>query len=911
MANKNNMPDNLKITHWNANGLMQKWSELKSYIDHNNIDVMLLNEIRTPQKYSYNLRGYSSYRLDRTGKHAGGGLLILVNNNIKHSPITLNHNFSTIEAIGVKIDKLAIFSIYARPEINKKVNVIDTTDLNKLMGCAPKVIALGDYNAKHQVWGCKTSNKSGRVIQKYTSSNQLTVVAPHQYTLYPTNGGQASTVDFAIVKNCNTISNIEAINDLDSDHLPVHLELGTTKDIRHEPKYMIDYKNADWQLFKSTINEKLTVNYRIKTKEEVDDTINMLQTIIINAKNQAIPNKLLRPDKSVLPDHIQELIRKRNRIRNIYQRTKVDIYRQQKNSLSNTITREIQTWNNDNWEKKLQNLNVKDNSIWKTAKSFTKKLDNKIPTLHGPNGLVFTDTEKANVLAENFEQVHHLTENDGDVETETLINNTYEEIINTCVDKDDVKLTTPHEIVKAIKKTKSKKAPGPDGIQNILLKNLPKKVIVQLMYVFNTCMLISYFPKIWKKANILAFPKPNKDKLFPQNYRPISLLPTLSKIFEIIILNRIKKFEGNNNIMREEQFGFRDKRSTIHQLSRITNYITTNFNLNKSTAMILLDIEKAFDTVWHRGLIYKLKLIGMPIHIIKLLQSYQIKRTFSVVVNGAASKLQTVVAGVPQGSILGPQLFSYYINDLPIDPNTNTALFAEDTAVYIASWNKNNAIKKLQKTLNGFMEYYNKWKIKINAAKTESIIFSHKKKLKRGENDLNITINNEVIKPKNNVKYLGVTLSNRLNHKLHISKACNKAYAIRNLLFPLINKKSKLSTKNKIILYKALIKPIILYAAPIWGNASKTLISKMQTVQNKILRVIANVGPEISNVKIKNKLNINDITNDIYMQTKKFYKTSVKQHKILNDIGALNKNNAPFQIKYKLPYSLLWDSPCK
>ncbi|CAG5082711.1 Similar to pol: RNA-directed DNA polymerase from mobile element jockey (Drosophila melanogaster) [Cotesia congregata] len=121
IMNKNNLSFNLKIAHWNANGLTHKWSELKNFINHNNIDLMLINEIRASPKYQFKLSGCTSHRLDRPGQNAGGGLLILVKSNIKHSPLNLNYNFSTLEAIGVKIENsLAVISVYARPTLNNK-----------------------------------------------------------------------------------------------------------------------------------------------------------------------------------------------------------------------------------------------------------------------------------------------------------------------------------------------------------------------------------------------------------------------------------------------------------------------------------------------------------------------------------------------------------------------------------------------------------------------------------------------------------------------------------------------------------------------------------------------------------------------------------------------------------------------
>ena len=253
---------------------------------------------------------------------------------------------------------------------------------------------------------------------------------------------------------------------------------------------------------------------------------------------------------------------------------------------------------------------------------------NKVPTLHGKNGLAVSNVDKAEVLADHYELVHHPTRDFGDLETDRLVNKRYREIANAPCDTNTLELVTPREIKRVIMKTGSRKAPGHDGIQNILLKNLPKKAFVKLNYIFNACLIHCHFPDAWKIANILPFHKAGKDKLFPASYRPISLIPTLAKTFERLIFNRILSFENKNKLLICEQFGFRKNRSTVQQLINLVNAITVNLNINKTTAIVLLDLEKAFDTVWHKGLIYKLIESKLPICLIKLAQEYLSGRKF-------------------------------------------------------------------------------------------------------------------------------------------------------------------------------------------------------------------------------------------------------------------------------------------
>lgn len=355
------------------------------------------------------------------------------------------------------------------------------------------------------------------------------------------------------------------------------------------------------------------------------------------------------------------------------------------------------------------------------------------------------------------------------------------------VNTNDIIYVTPREIIRAIKTTKNRKAPGPDKIQNIALKNLPQKAIVQLTNIFNACLKLSYFPKKWKTANILAYKKPNKDKTLPVSYRPISLLNTMSKnkIFEKIILNRILKFENENKILIDEQFGFRRNRSTVQQLVRIVHNISCNFNINKSTAMILFDIEKAFDTVWHKALICLLFDYKFPYYLIKIVANYLKRRRFFVSVNNAKSSKKKIAAGVPQGSILGPILFIYFINCILQSPCTNVALFADDTAVSAASWKKSQAVKKAQVQFLKIRQFFEKWKIQINPSKTELIVFS--KKIK--ETVPSITIDNQIIEPSKHVKYLGVYLDSKLSYTKHTAIARGKALAYFQLFITSLTKK--------------------------------------------------------------------------------------------------------------------------
>lgn len=321
-------------------------------------------------------------------------------------------------------------------------------------------------------------------------------------------------------------------------------------------------------------------------------------------------------------------------------------------------------------------------------------------------------------------------------------------------------LISVQEVVEKINHLKIKKAPGPDAIPNVALKHFPLQLVKLLTRIFNNCLSIFYFPLEWKIAKVIAIPKPGKDKKTPSNHRPISLLPNMGKVFEGLILDRLSRFDDLHDVLAQHQFGFRKFHSTIHQVLRITEFASLNFNRNKSTGLVLLDIEKAFDSVWHHGLLHKLHVNKFPMHLIRIIKSYlENRRSFVEFLGGRSLNYQTP-AGVPQGSLLSPFLFIIFINDIVSPKNCHIATYADDTAIFCeAPWKNINSIKSiLEKSLSSVEKFFVNWKIKINDTKTEFMVFT-KSRVMRQKLPLNPpSFKNNPHVWNDSVKYLGVHL---------------------------------------------------------------------------------------------------------------------------------------------------------
>ena len=243
--------------------------------------------------------------------------------------------------------------------------------------------------------------------------------------------------------------------------------------------------------------------------------MNKLTDTINREIKASIPSNNCQHTTPTLTDDVKKLIEVRNRARRLYQTKQLEEHRIIRNQLAREIKQQIKTSLNNSWETKLKSLNIKKNLIWKIAKTFTKQTSNTIPTLHGKQGLALNNRQKVNALAEKFEKAHHLTGNMGKSRLSQLVNTKYKEILAKEIINGNIVYVTPNDIMLAIKSTKPKKVPGPDGIQNIVLKRLSRKSLVQLTHIFNSSFKLAYFPNPWKHANVLAFLKPGKDKLFP------------------------------------------------------------------------------------------------------------------------------------------------------------------------------------------------------------------------------------------------------------------------------------------------------------------------------------------------------------------------------------------------------------
>ena len=385
-----------------------------------------------------------------------------------------------------------------------------------------------------------------------------------------------------------------------------------------------------------------------------------------------------------------------------------------------------------------------------------------------------------------------------------------------------VTTTEINKIVKALKDSSA----GYDGISTNLLKESLTHINEVLSYLCNLSLKEGVFPEKLKTANVIPLFKSGDPELF-NNYRPVSILCTISKIFEKVMYSRIIDFLNKYKFFVKSQFGFRKDHSTYMPLLVLIDEIVNALDSGEVAVGVFLDFSKAFDTVNHKILLSKLFHYGIRDKAYAWLESYLCNRVQFVSYNGFKSTKNTITCGVPQGSILGPLLFLIYINDLSkICQFTNPFLFADDTNLLHHS----KDLVKLQKEINDDLHQISEWlqanRLSLNIKKTHYMIFSNK----RLPIDMNIKIDGNKIDSVEQTKFLGVIIDKQLNWKKHITHITGK---VARGIGIIIKAKKYLPREAMLSLYYYFIYPYLTYCNLVWGTSCKSHLERLKILQKK------------------------------------------------------------------------------
>ena len=518
-----------------------------------------------------------------------------------------------------------------------------------------------------------------------------------------------------------------------------------------------------------------------------------------------------------------------------------EIYNAARNKVQSLIIKKKRMY----YEDKINDNIGKPKELWKTINSLglsSKKSSSKI-CLKEKQNLIFDPKTNAGIFKDFFTNlagnlVKNLPKPSNKFGMVSV--KSYYDRFNLFGKKFSFSQITEDIIVNIMIKTNPAKAAGIDGLGGRFLKDGIPILASPLAQLCNLSISLSVFPDKCKIAKLKPLFKKGSTTE-PKNYRPISLLPLISKLIEKVIHDQTQNFLFENNILYKYQSGFRKNHSTDSCLSYLNDKILQGFDSGKITGMILIDLQKAFDTIDHKILLDKLVYIGFSKNAIEWFKSYISNRSFIVNVENEYSVPGPLMCGVPQGSILGPLLFLLYVNDMPQAIQCDLLLYADDSVLIFSHKDIDVINEQLNKDFNSLCDWFvdNKLSIHFGEDKTKTILFASKTKIKKLKK-LDINHGDINIKQHSKVTYLGCILDEDLSGESMATKVLGKINAKIRFLY----RKNKFLTYGlRRLLCNTLIQPHFDYACSAWyQNLNQKLLKKMQTTQNKCIHFCLQLG---------------------------------------------------------------------
>ena len=474
--------------------------------------------------------------------------------------------------------------------------------------------------------------------------------------------------------------------------------------------------------------------------------------------------------------------------------------------------------------KKLTDPNTGIKAYWQSInKLLNKKRFTNIPPLLENDIFVTNVQTKTMIFNDFFVRQCSLLENDAVLPTLSP---------RTSLILEDIEVSL-RKILELIRSLDSNKAHGCDDVSIAMLKICDEAIVLPLQIIYTNCLEKGVYPNLWKRANVLPIHKKESRQL-TKNYRPISLLPICGKLFEKITFDEIYTHLQENNLLSPKQSGFRPGDPTINQLLSITNEILMAFDQypTRETRAVFLDISKAFDKVWHEGLISKLKSNGIQGKLLNLIISFLSNRQQRVVLNSKSSEWKDVSAGVPQGSVLGPLFFLVYVNDLAEGLVSDVRMFADDTSLFSIVYDEKVSADILNADLKFIEKWAYQWKMQFNPDKNKQaiqVIFSHRKS-KPIHSPL--TFNGSEVVTLDELKHLGFFLDSALSFLRHTKEIIIKARRGVGI----IRFMSKYVSRNVLDqMYKLYVRPHLDYGDLIYHKddpeVSLSLTKRLESVQ--------------------------------------------------------------------------------
>ena len=795
-----NHSSDFNFVHINPGSLKSHLSEISSVIDGVDLHILAVSETWFNDKMNDNLLkipGFYLFRHDRKKKR-GGGVALYIRSNLKAKILFKSHSafveFLAVEIVNEMGSKL-VFSVVYNPPANPRLDSLlrVMTDLTeKYENC----IFAGDFNINFLKHNSATKKFQGTL-------SSLGLQCP---SCEPTNFVQnkiPSQIDLVLVKNLTllkTFSQLALGSFTSHDFLFGSYTFFTDKNARStysfrnlkaidKPALCLAARNLNWDLVYTLANIDDKVSHVTNLFLQLLDSFAPIREVSIheNSKSHWFTDEVQRLKVPAVKANL------------------LSSYKRMRNKIT-TLKRKLCAQN----YMKLLDPNLPSSKLWKNLKEI---------------GV----TKNSSNTAEGFSTCEFNTYFSSVFSKPSVDEASFVSSIN-CDDTFDFSCVYDEEVHAAIMQIKTN-AVGIDGIPGDFVKLLCPFVVPFMTHIVNACITHSYFPELWKVAIVRPIPKGTNPKSV-SDFRPISILPCLSKVLERALKEQIQHYVDRKKLLCEFQSGFRSRHSTNTAMLKVVNDLAIGLESGRFSIIASLDFKKAFDLVDHKKLIGKMnEKFGFSKLACLFLQSYLSNRWQRVGVGGKVSKDVSVTSGTPQGGILSALLFSMFINDLSEIIDIGFHLYADDSQFHVSSTTITEGVQRMNNSLKLVLEWADKNALTINPSKSKVMIVTKKKSFLAPD----VFIGNDPISYCNKMTSLGLVLVSELSWKPHVDQMCMSINFGLSMLRQSQHFTPKLTRKR---LVQALLIPKLTYMSNIYMNCSRASWKQIDSCFNSCLRYV-------------------------------------------------------------------------
>ena len=726
-------------------------------------------------------------------------------------------------ACGILVDtrqgKVALLSAYIRHLRGEGLeDLSQLVDRTRLL--TPFVVIGADVNGHSAWWGPPhlPSNANGQLVEDFILSQSMEVLNSWpSLATFISEQGQESWIDLTLSSSqlLPLLTSWRVLPDfLGSDHHPISFSLVGSYP-KHYDDHRLDWRSVTWDDFRthlqSTLESALPTPRHPDTHEGLQTYYDELDNALQSTIEACVPLKrTCWASNPWWSPEIESLRRAFIQKRRRWLRTRSREDKVVANAHQRALRQAIATAKRDSWRRFCEEAS--EENLWSAFKKVTRaRGPRRIGTLEVDGQQLHSDAQKAAVLMQKFFPSPSEPDSSEHLATEDRVRSLLSQ-----TPSHPLPGVTAHEIHSAIWASGAWKAAGPDHVVNLCLRQCESLLLPHLIAIFSASLECQFLPWQWRCAEVLAIPKPGGDPSLPKGYRPISLLSCISKVLERIVTNRLTFYLETQLQLSDHQFGFRRTRSTEWALWNFVHAASLTLKARRKTVLLSLDIQSAYDRVWHAGLLHKLAAANVPLGLVGWISAFLRDRQASLRV-GTASISQPLPMGVPQGSPLSPVLFLVFIDDLlrSLASQSSVQAFADDIVIWWTLGKGESGNAHGNALLALVLAWARRWKMIFNPAKCKFLVISRL----RSEPLPDLRLDGVPLECVSSLRYLGVWLDSKLSWREHITRVSQKALGRLRLIqrgagtlwgfHPLAMQR----------MVRAAIFPLLFYAAPVWCSA--------------------------------------------------------------------------------------------